>query len=93
MRGTGLTISVQVKGRRLQIAIRDTGIGIPKEEQERIFKKLLHRGGSAQKANVSGRSIGLYVSYYIIKAHGGRIGIQSEDRNKGSTFIVELPFV
>ncbi|MCH8218904.1 MAG: HAMP domain-containing histidine kinase [Planctomycetes bacterium] len=89
----GLTINVHVKGRVLQIVIHDTGIGIPKEEQERLFKELFHRGRSAQKTNVSGRGIGLYVSHYIIKAHGGRIRIQSEGRNKGSTFMVELPLV
>ncbi|MFA7151169.1 MAG: ATP-binding protein, partial [Candidatus Paceibacterota bacterium] len=45
----------------------------------------------AKKAFSTGRGIGLYLSYQIVKAHNGKLWAESEGKGKGSTFIFELP--
>lgn len=74
---------------RLAIAIRDQGIGIPREEQKEIFRKFTR--GTAAKANgIKGTGVGLAMVDHIIRAHGGEIQLQSEP-GKGSTFTILLP--
>ncbi len=76
---------------KLQIIIKDTGIGMGKNELNSLFHNLLVRGEGAKKINVTGRGIGLYLSSKIIEAHQGRIWAESEGEGRGSTFYIELP--
>lgn len=69
--------------------VEDRGIGIPREEQKRIFQKFF-RTGLAQRHQTEGTGIGLYIAKAIIDALGGKIGFRSET-NKGSTFWFRLP--
>jgi len=87
----GITIKCKKPDDKLRIIIKDTGIGIPKEELRTLFTRIFERGEEAREVFTTGRGIGLYISFQIIKAHNGKIWAESEGRNKGSTFYVELP--
>jgi signal transduction histidine kinase len=71
------------------VKIKDTGIGIPKEEQERIFRRF-YRADKSRSRETGGVGLGLSIAEWIIHAHHGRIEIDSE-LNKGSTFTVYFP--
>jgi signal transduction histidine kinase len=71
------------------IRVRDKGVGIPREEHERIFQKFV-RGETAKSLAVPGTGIGLAVAQQIIRRHGGEIRLNSEP-GAGSTFTVLLP--
>ena len=76
----------------LKIIITDTGIGMTKEEIEDFLKgELFSRGEEAKKLYGPGRGIGLAIALEFIKAQNGRIWADSEGRDKGTTFSVELP--
>jgi signal transduction histidine kinase len=71
------------------IWVRDHGLGIPRDHQERVFTKFF-RGEAARKRAISGTGLGLVLARQIVEAHGGSIGFDSEE-GKGSTFWVRLP--
>ncbi|WP_158829167.1 sensor histidine kinase [Mucilaginibacter lacusdianchii] len=74
----------------VKVSIRDQGVGIRIEDQERIFKRYFRVESNA--AHVSGFGIGLYLSAEIIYRHQGKIGVDSEI-GKGSTFYFSLPIL
>ncbi len=71
------------------VRIKDTGIGIPKEEQEKIFERF-YRTDKSRSRETGGVGLGLSIAEWIVHAHHGRIEVESE-LNKGSTFTVYLP--
>jgi signal transduction histidine kinase len=71
------------------LRVRDEGIGIPPEEQSRIFEKFV-RGEAAKKACIPGTGIGLAMVKEIVSVHHGELGLASEV-GRGSTFMVRLP--
>jgi signal transduction histidine kinase len=74
-----------------QLRITDTGPGIPKEHQDKLFTKFGKIDESyANMPNVNGTGLGLYISQQIMKLHGGSIAAES-DYGHGATFIVTLP--
>ncbi|HXF58235.1 MAG TPA: ATP-binding protein [Candidatus Saccharimonadales bacterium] len=80
----------------VEIEVRDTGIGIPEADQERIFSKLVelkdvnqHSSGTTE-FNSSGLGLGLSIARGIIEAHGGTIRVESQV-GTGSTFTILLP--
>jgi signal transduction histidine kinase len=83
-RGTGMKDTVYV-------SVSDTGIGIPKEEQSKVFEKL-HRAKNAQASVPDGTGLGLYVVKTIIERVKGAITFDSIE-GKGTTFHVTLPVV
>jgi len=82
-------ISVLRVDEAIQIAIKDTGIGIAETELSQIFTKF-HRGSSSLTNVYEGTGIGLYVTKLIINDHGGSIAVESTV-DQGSNFIVTLP--
>lgn len=72
-----------------RIVISDTGYGIPKNEQPRIFTKLF-RGSNIKIKDTDGTGLGLYIAKTILDRIGGKISFESE-LNKGSVFTVLLP--
>lgn len=71
------------------IAVRDRGIGISRDEQERIFERF-HRVSSSLVHDVKGSGLGLALVDQIVRAHRGRVTVESEP-GEGSTFTVWLP--
>jgi len=75
---------------RVQVIIKDTGVGISKETMPKLFK-LFSTGEESRKVNTSSTGVGLYVAKAIMEAHKGTLRAESEGEGKGSAFIVELP--
>jgi signal transduction histidine kinase len=75
--------------RKYHITVQDTGIGIPKEILPKLFQKFT-RANNANKTNIKGTGLGLYVAKQMIEAHHGTIRAESDGEGKGSKFIVEL---
>jgi len=78
------------RGDVLEIKIKDTGIGINKEDKDKIFL-MFSRGKRATNINPNGSGLGLYIAKAYIEAHQGKIEVQSEGENKGTTFVITLP--
>ena len=87
----GVTIRLKIKDLRLKIIVKDTGIGLAKEEIKTLFTEFFERGKEAEKVYTTGRGIGLYIAKNIVEAHQGKIWAESEGKSKGSTFYIELP--
>lgn len=73
----------------LVLKVRDTGIGIPQEEKEKIFSEFF-RASNARKTLSSGSGIGLFTCAQYVKAHRGKISFESEV-GKGTTFLITIP--
>lgn len=73
----------------IEFLIKDTGIGIPKDQQGRVFGKFF-RAANAMRKETRGSGLGLFITKNIIEAHGGKIWFESEE-NKGTTFHFTLP--
>jgi signal transduction histidine kinase len=71
------------------IRVRDRGIGIPLAEQSRIFERF-HRAPDSEQRNIPGTGLGLALVDHIVKAHGGRVAVESQP-GQGSTFSILLP--
>jgi signal transduction histidine kinase len=84
-----VTTSVERATGLVRIHVRDEGPGISKDEQRLIFRKFT-RGTAARTADVKGTGIGLAMADEIVKAHGGRLELASEE-GRGSTFTIVLP--
>ncbi|HEV2654937.1 MAG TPA: PAS domain-containing sensor histidine kinase [Ktedonobacteraceae bacterium] len=74
----------------LMIRVRDYGIGIPAQEQGKIFERF-YRVKSDRQESFPGFGLGLHISQEIVKRHGGAIEVESVEE-KGSTFTIMLPF-
>ena len=71
------------------LRVKDTGIGIPREEQEKIFKRF-YRVDKSRSRETGGVGLGLSIAEWIAHAHHGKIEVYSE-LNQGSTFTLSLP--
>lgn len=74
----------------LVILVKDSGIGIPRDKQEKIFERFFQHDIPGSLVN-QGSGIGLAITREFVNLHGGTIRVESE-QDKGSCFIVELPF-
>lgn len=72
-----------------QLAVKDTGIGIPPDQLPKIFDRFM-RGDSSRHRENQGSGLGLSIAKWIVEAHGGSIVVNSMV-GKGSTFTVKLP--
>jgi len=87
--GGEIIISLVPAEKAIEFLIKDTGIGIPKNQQDKVFSKFF-RGSSAIKMETDGSGLGLFIAKNIIEAHGGKIWFESEE-GKGTTFYFTLP--
>lgn len=87
--GTPIEIKGTAKDDAIQMSIRDSGMGIPEEEQKHIFERL-YRVEKSRNQKFGGNGLGLYISQEIAKTLGGNITVQSR-LGEGSTFTVHLP--
>jgi len=87
--GGKVQVVAQFKNQGVSVIVRDTGVGIPKEDLPRVFERFYQvdkaRGPSR------GTGLGLAITQEIIEAHGGTITVHSEGHNRGTTFRIWLP--
>jgi PAS domain S-box-containing protein len=88
-RGGRVTVRGRHEEGQVVVEVEDTGIGIPTEQQERIFDRFYQVDGSARR-RYGGVGMGLAVVKEVVEAFGGRVGVSSQV-NQGSTFTVSLP--
>jgi two-component system phosphate regulon sensor histidine kinase PhoR len=91
--GDSKQISVRAvrRDKEILITIRDNGPGIPQHEQSRIFEKF-HRVVDPALPDVDGTGLGLAIVHHIVRAHRGRVAVQS-DAGRGAAFHITLPAV
>lgn len=87
-----VSVSMASSGSAVRIIVSDTGIGIKPEDKGKLFTKF-SRSNETTKMVVSGTGLGLYVGKNFVEGHGGKIFAESDGPNRGSRFIIELPFV
>jgi len=82
--------------KNILVKMSDTGYGIPKNQQDKIFTKLF-RADNVRDKDTDGTGLGLYIVKSIVENSGGKIWFKSEDSkasdNPGSTFYVNMPIV
>jgi signal transduction histidine kinase len=86
---SAITVTAGMKNNRYFITIADHGIGIPKEEQAKIFLKFF-RGKNAKEKETTGSGLGLYIVKNVVQKHRGQIWFESV-LNEGTTFFLSFP--
>ena len=84
-----MELSLGIEGNKAVVAVRDTGVGIAKEERSRIFERF-YRVDKARSREQGGAGLGLSIAQWIVAQHRGTIEVESE-LGKGAIFRVELP--
>jgi signal transduction histidine kinase len=87
--GGNVTLSVKSTPSYAHLIVRDTGIGIAKNDIEHIFERF-YRADPARSKSVGGSGLGLSIVDWLVHVHNGSISVESEP-GKGSTFTVILP--
>ena len=84
-----LTVTTSVSGAHVEIAIADTGLGIPADQQAHMFQKFF-RVDAPDRAGIPGTGLGMYVTKQFIEGMGGTLRFESE-HGKGTTFFFTVP--
>lgn len=87
--GGNIKVSLTKHEKYIEVEVKDTGIGIPLSQQNKVFSKFF-RSSNVMKVDTEGTGLGLYIAKNIIEAHDGRIWFESEE-NKGTTFYFTIP--
>jgi len=85
-----ISISLRNSGRRAQVNVTDTGVGIPAKSLPFIFQRFW-QGETAAHRETGGLGLGLSLARHFVELHGGTIAAASEGEGKGATFTVALP--
>ena len=86
-----IAVALWVDGMEAFLSLTDQGIGIPAQDLERIFDRHF-RSQNAMHSRDDGTGLGLTMAKSILKAHGGRITVNSTE-NSGSTLTITLPLI
>lgn len=84
-----IVVSIKEVDGNIRVSVKDTGMGIIKKEQNRVFDKFF-RGADVVKMDTEGTGLGLFITKNIVDAHNGKIWFDSEYKN-GSTFYFSIP--
>lgn len=86
----GIAVTMErTKDDKIRVNFKDTGVGITPEVMPKLFDKFSRAPGASQ-TNITGTGLGLYVAKKMMEAHRGRVWAESEGKDKGSTFHMEL---
>ncbi len=85
----GIVIEVNWQGSELQFAVKDSGVGIPKNDLERVFERF-YRVSTTRARDPRGTGLGLAIAKHVIQLHEGKIWLESEV-NRGTTVYFTLP--
>jgi len=88
-KGGKVTLGLSCAEGWARLSVADTGIGIPAQDLPHIFERF-YRVDKARSRTAGGAGLGLSIVQWIVQAHGGKIGVQSEP-GQGTTFTVRLP--
>jgi len=88
-----IDVRTDIQDKNVVISIKDNGIGFTNDEKKIIFQQFgkIERYGQGLDLGIDGTGLGLYISKRIVESHGGKIWMESEGKNKGSTFYFALP--
>lgn len=84
-----IIVGLKNENKKILFFVKDTGVGVTPEDMDNLFKEG-GRGKNSVKVNVDSTGYGLYTVKLVVEAHGGKVWVESEGENKGSTFFVEL---
>jgi len=84
-----VVVTIKQKEEEVQFSVEDNGIGIPEEQQDRIFSKFF-RASNATHKQTEGSGLGLFITKNIVESHEGEIWFESE-ADEGTTFYFTLP--
>lgn len=84
-----VTVALRYVKEEIEISVKDSGVGIPEDQRERIFTKFF-RGANVVRMETEGSGLGLFIAKNIIEAHEGKVWFESKE-GKGSTFYFTLP--
>jgi signal transduction histidine kinase len=87
--GGEISVALSSQNGNAIIIVSDTGIGIPSEDQPRIFDRF-YRVDKARSRALGGAGLGLSIARWIVEGHGGSLSVSSSV-GRGSTFTVNLP--
>jgi signal transduction histidine kinase len=85
-----VTVKVTIKNNYLHLSVKDTGVGLAKEDLTKIFSKF-YQAQQVATRKTKGTGLGLSITKQIVQAHSGIIKAESAGKGKGSTFTVSLP--
>ena len=84
-----VVVSLESNDKEIMISVKDSGVGIPEEQKERVFSKFF-RGVNVIKMETDGSGLGLFIAKNIVESHGGKIWFKS-NKGKGTTFCFTIP--
>jgi signal transduction histidine kinase len=88
--GGRITLTYERKPGAVWIVVRDTGVGIPQDQLERVFEEF-HQVEDHMTRRHGGMGLGLSIARALVEAHNGRIWAESDGPGRGSTFYISLP--
>jgi len=87
--GGEVTVELESRAGRVLVTVRDSGLGIPSGEEERIFEKF-YRLDPGQTRGIGGSGLGLYISRELVSRMGGNLTVRSQP-GEGAVFRIDLP--
>lgn len=89
--GGSVQVSFEALPERVQVHMRDTGIGITPQDRNNIFERFYRAGNAIAKEN-QGNGLGLYIARTIATDHGGDLNFANNENGPGTTFTLSLPY-
>jgi signal transduction histidine kinase len=89
-KGGTVNVSVVTAPKRVQVLVRDTGIGISAKDRNNIFERFYRADNAVAKEN-KGNGLGLYIARTIATDHGGDLNFSANEGSPGTTFTLSLP--
>ena len=87
--GGAVTVEARAAGRRAEVSVTDTGVGLAAGDLERVFERFYRAPG--QQRHSGGSGIGLTIARNIARAHGGEVTASSPGPGRGAAFVLVLP--